>query len=389
LATKIHGQPTDQDSTLSEKELISIAANVPTALGGGNHGHARIIVEPTKYLAMTRGTAFVNPVHPGIYPEGLAANVAAGTRAMAEAVHKEQIAQFKIFAGVEQALRDIILEAVDHDNLLEIEDDTLGFLNQTPRSIINHLRSQGGALDFADTKTLPAERDAEWDVSEVPQIYFNRVEKAIKGLTRAGIVSDLNEKRDMALYYLKASGEFDAAVCEWKQKPSASKTWTNIKSFIATEYARENKQNKLTAKQYKANAMEEQAEATEELIANLTESHTRQMETLIKNTTEAMKEMMALVKSEIKPSEKNPSQTTMICQKGEERKELKKDAKCTTTHQFVNIATESTLQRKKRNVGNSKQMQHPAHCTRKHPRAPEGSRGLKKKQRRGNQAKCC
>jgi hypothetical protein len=145
------------------------------------------------------------------------------------------------------------------------------------------------------------ERDAEWDVSEVPQIYFNRVKKAIKGLTRAGIVSGLNKRRDMALYYLKASGEFDAIVREWEQKPSASKTWTNIKSFIATEYARENKQNKLTAKQYKENTMEEQAEATEELIANLTEGHTCRMETLIKNTTEAMKETMALVKSDYKP----------------------------------------------------------------------------------------
>jgi hypothetical protein len=41
------------------------------------------------------------------------------------------------------------------------------------------------------------------------------------------------------------------------------------------------KQNKLTAKQYKANVMEEQAEATKELIANLTESHTHQMEIII------------------------------------------------------------------------------------------------------------
>ncbi len=86
------------------------------------------------------------------------------------------------------------------------------------------------------------------DVSEVPQIYFNRVENTIKGLTRAGIVSDLNERRDMALYYLKASGEFDAAIRKWEQKPAASKTWMDIKSFIATEYARESKQNKLTAK---------------------------------------------------------------------------------------------------------------------------------------------
>jgi hypothetical protein len=36
-------------------------------------------------------------------------------------------------------------------------------------------------------------------------------------------------------------------------------------SSIVMEYARENKQNKVTAKQYEANAMEQQAEATEKL----------------------------------------------------------------------------------------------------------------------------
>jgi hypothetical protein len=38
--TKIHGQPTDQDITALKKELITIAASIPTGLGGGNHGHA-------------------------------------------------------------------------------------------------------------------------------------------------------------------------------------------------------------------------------------------------------------------------------------------------------------------------------------------------------------
>jgi hypothetical protein len=119
----------------------------------------------------------------------------------------------------------------------------------------------------------------------------------------------------MALYYLKASGGFNAAVHEWEQKPAASKTWTNITAFIEMEYARENKQNKLTAKQYKANAMEKKAEATEELIANFTESHTRQMEILIKSTTKAMKEMMVLVKSENRPPTNNNEMS-----KGEKRK---------------------------------------------------------------------
>jgi hypothetical protein len=39
------------------------------------------------------------------------------------------------------------------DYLLEIEDETLGFLNQTPRSMIKHLQNQGGALDLLTLKT--------------------------------------------------------------------------------------------------------------------------------------------------------------------------------------------------------------------------------------------
>ncbi len=46
--TKIFGQPKDGNLTTLEKELIAIAASIPTMLGGGNHGHAGIIVEPAK-----------------------------------------------------------------------------------------------------------------------------------------------------------------------------------------------------------------------------------------------------------------------------------------------------------------------------------------------------
>ncbi len=187
---------------------------------------------------------------------------------------------------------------VEHDYLLEIKDNMLGFLNQTLRQMIDHLKVRGGTLDFMDTKTLLAERDMECDISKNPQIYFSRVEKAVKTLTRANITSDMNQFQDMALYHFKASGKFDAAVREWENKLAADKTWANIKTFISAEYARKNKQNKLTAKQFKANAMEEQAEAMEERIATMTENHTRQIEAPIKSTMEAMKEMMQLIKNQ-------------------------------------------------------------------------------------------
>ena len=91
--------------------------------------------------------------------------------------HKEEVAQYKILKGVEQALKDKILKAVEHDYLMEIEDDTLGFLNQTFKQMIDHLKARVGALDFADTKTLLAERDLEWDLSENPPGIFQQSRK--------------------------------------------------------------------------------------------------------------------------------------------------------------------------------------------------------------------
>ncbi len=61
------------------------------------------------------------------------------------------------------------------------------------------------------------------------------MEKATKGLLQNGITLDPNEQRDITLFYLKATGEFDAAVREWEAKPAADKTWANTKTFISTE----------------------------------------------------------------------------------------------------------------------------------------------------------
>ncbi len=93
--TKIHGQPTSHDLTNLEKEIISILANIPTTLGGENHRHVRVIMNPVDYITMTAGIDFVNPVNSGIYPAGLAVNVAAGTRAREEAIHKKLIPNLK------------------------------------------------------------------------------------------------------------------------------------------------------------------------------------------------------------------------------------------------------------------------------------------------------
>jgi hypothetical protein len=138
-------------------DIIAILANIPTTLGGGNHGHVGVIMDPVEYNTMTAGIDFVNPVNPRFYPADLALNAVTGTRARAEAEHKELINQFETFEGVRLGTKDLILEAVDTEYLSKIEHETLGYLNQTPRQMLAHLLPRGGALDFADTKDLLAE----------------------------------------------------------------------------------------------------------------------------------------------------------------------------------------------------------------------------------------
>jgi len=48
--------------------------------------------------------------------------------------------------------------------------------------MITHLRNRGGALDLADTKTLLAERDQEWEANEVPTHLSSELRKGVTAI---------------------------------------------------------------------------------------------------------------------------------------------------------------------------------------------------------------
>ena len=78
--TPIVGQPLTQDILKLEEEIIGIAATFPTALGGGNNGHAGIIMDPAAYLLLSGGVDFINPINPGVYPAHNAPSAKRSTR---------------------------------------------------------------------------------------------------------------------------------------------------------------------------------------------------------------------------------------------------------------------------------------------------------------------
>ncbi len=118
--------------------------------------------------------------------------------------------------------------------------------------MINHLRKRGGGLDHTDVMKIQKERDEPWNCTKNPAAYFARVKKNVHLLslvTPTLIATNMTEQMMAVLDALTKSGNLNAAVCKWEQKPDGEKTWENIKVFTCKEYTKAQKQGALTARQ--------------------------------------------------------------------------------------------------------------------------------------------
>ncbi len=122
---------------------------------------------------------FEAPINPGIYPASPFPN---GTRKEREAEHKKEVEIYETYLGVAEGLKALIKQAVEEDYIIELRQEKIGYLRVTAMDMLTHLRSRWGTTDFVDTCKLLKELHTPWDVSKVPSVFFNCVEKAIKQL---------------------------------------------------------------------------------------------------------------------------------------------------------------------------------------------------------------
>jgi hypothetical protein len=307
--TPIVGQPSTQDISKLEEEIIQIAATFPTALGGGNNGHAGIIMDPAAYSLLSGGVNFINPINPGVYP---AVAMATAQRPQRKVEHKELLKQIKTRAGVRDGLKDLILKAVEEVYMEEIKAPIIGFLNVTPRAMFTHLNDRWGGLDFMDISALIAERDGPWSIAEVPTAYFTRVEKAIKQLEQVNIQSDQMACMNIALAHFCICGEFNPAVREWEARPIAYQTWDNLKILMLIEYAKAKRQDAMIAAAAgygSANAtIDNYVMVTEELVANLTKEQNKKMDATAKQL-EALVASITTMTAALKGAKTTPKTT--------------------------------------------------------------------------------
>jgi hypothetical protein len=143
-----------------------------------------------------------------------------------------------------------------------------------------------GCIGFVDINMLMAECNSAWSTAKIPTKYFNRIDKARRQLAHANVQIDKRAMMLKALKYFKDAGNYNTPIQEWEARPAATQTYANLKTMMSMEYSKINCQDAVTTRAtghaLANNVVKEFAQATEGLVAELTEKHSKQIEVLIK-----------------------------------------------------------------------------------------------------------
>ena len=160
--TKIVGQPTPLALQRLRTELIANAMAVPSLRGGGINGHLYIILTPAEYDVLSPGVPFVVPVHPG-EPEGPLAGGTNAQIAQATSAYDRLVAEADKYILVRNALRALLLEAVEPTYYDILRNRDFGFARVEPLQILQHLTTKFGKVTTNDLRKNLAAHGAAWN----------------------------------------------------------------------------------------------------------------------------------------------------------------------------------------------------------------------------------
>jgi hypothetical protein len=228
--TKIHGEPNSESLFKLRNELKANAQSVYSNLSDGTHGHLALVLNDAQYALLTNAP-FDLPVHPGtlLIPDGTTGPMIA---ALKEA-HHEQLRLFKEVQGVEKALIQQIVKAVDAPYLTAIRDRASNSLRGPIRSILQHLQTLYGRVSQQMLENREQElRDMHYNAKYPIDIVFNTVEDFVDYAELAE--QPVTQRQTIARAYtiLNKTRRFKQAITEWNRLTDLQKTWIAFKTHF-------------------------------------------------------------------------------------------------------------------------------------------------------------
>jgi hypothetical protein len=227
---KVHGEPDSESLFKLRNELKANAQSVYSNLSDGAHGHLALVLSDAQYALLTN-QPFVRPVHPGelVIPPLTTGPMATTLKER----HHEQIRLFREVQGVEKALIQQIVQAIEAPYLAAIRDRTSNSLLGTVHEIIAHLQTVYGRVSPQMLENREQElRNMTYNTKYPIDIVYNAVEDYVdfaelgqQPLTQRQIVAK-------AYIILNKTRRFKNDITEWNRLPQAEKTWVEFKTHF-------------------------------------------------------------------------------------------------------------------------------------------------------------
>jgi hypothetical protein len=142
---KIDKKPTFEDIKVTNRMMNANAISVPSMAGGGAHGHLGITMTHVEYAAISASpwVEFYNPNSIPIIPTGTNAVDAAQIARM----HNEFCRIYTNRINVDQALKQLILEACNNMYTSQLEDYRIQYANCSAIDILMQLKHTYGFIN--------------------------------------------------------------------------------------------------------------------------------------------------------------------------------------------------------------------------------------------------
>jgi hypothetical protein len=142
--TKCHGEPTYEKIKRIENQCKANAQRFNTTLGGGQHKYLGLVLSPARY-ALLSGVPFERPLYPP--PLEIPAGTTAAIATALKEQHTEQKRLYDECDGIENALKQQILNALDHDYLADLIDrDTQSITSNISEFLLTYTQLMGESV---------------------------------------------------------------------------------------------------------------------------------------------------------------------------------------------------------------------------------------------------
>jgi hypothetical protein len=228
--TKLQGEPTPESLFQLRNELKANAQSVFSNLSDGAHGHLALVLNDAQYALIT-ALPFVRPVHPGTLniPEGTTGPMSTVLRE----AHQENLRLFREVQGVEKALVQQIVKAVDSPFLAAIRDRTSNSLTGTVYDILQYLQDTHGRVSPQMIDDREQElRNMNYNTAHPIDTIFNTVEDFVEYASLGHQDTSAAQMIGKAYNILNKTRRYKLAITEWNRNPPAEKTWANFKTHF-------------------------------------------------------------------------------------------------------------------------------------------------------------